>query len=177
MPPTPAAPPAWLPTWMSAGAALFFLLMLSMPSGYSGGGGAPPLGGLAVWWTGPRAGHAHWADTPGGQAPAPWTTEDRTLCALLLAVFAINVLAVLWHGDLGKYLDQGVRYLLALPIPGGTAACPAAPGLAGGGTGAGPVRHGGCRRMADDRHRLRTRRGLCHQRHSVCRHSAHNGVL
>lgn len=119
MPPTPAAPPAWLSTWMSAGAALFFLLMLSMPSGYSVGGGVLLLGGLAVWWMGRRAGHAHWADTPGGQAPAPWTTEDRTLCALLLAVFAINALAVLWHGDSGKYLDQGVRYLLALPILAG----------------------------------------------------------
>ncbi len=56
---------------------------------------------------------------PGESTPAPWTTEDRTLCALLLAVFAINALAVLWHGDSGKYLDQGIRYLLAIPTLAG----------------------------------------------------------
>ncbi|MGB3705255.1 MAG: O-antigen ligase family protein [Castellaniella sp.] len=116
MPTHPAAPPVWLSTWMSASAALFFLLMLSAPSGYSVGGGVLLLGGLAAWWTGRRANATHQAGTPGGQSPAPWTVEDSTLCALLLAVFAINTLAVLWHGDSGKYLDQGVRYLLALPI-------------------------------------------------------------
>ncbi|WP_368643566.1 O-antigen ligase family protein [Castellaniella ginsengisoli] len=119
MPSSPAAPPAWLSTWMSAGAALFFLLMLSVPSGYSIGGGVLLLGGLAVWWTARRAGRGIQAGGPDGLAPAPWTAEDRTLCALLLAVFAINVLAVLWHGDSGKYLDQGARYLLAVPILAG----------------------------------------------------------
>lgn len=104
---------------MSAGAALFFLLMLSVPSGYSIGGGVLLLGGLAVWWTARRAGRGIQAGGPDGLAPAPWTAEDRTLCALLLAVFAINVLAVLWHGDSGKYLDQGARYLLAVPILAG----------------------------------------------------------
>lgn len=121
MPPTPAAPPAWLSTWMSAGAALFFLLMLSVPSGYSVGGGVLLLGGLAVWWTSRRPGcqHPGAEHTPGAQAPAPWTAEDRTLCVLLLAIFAVNALAVLWHGDSGKYLDQGTRYLLAVPILAG----------------------------------------------------------
>lgn len=104
---------------MSAGAALSFLLMLSAPSGYSVGGGMLLLGGLAIWWMGRRAGHPPRVDIPGGQPLAPWTVEDRTLCALLLAVFAINTLAVLWHGDSGKYLDQGVRYLLALPVLAG----------------------------------------------------------
>ncbi|MGB3423209.1 MAG: O-antigen ligase family protein [Castellaniella sp.] len=118
MPNHPAASPAWLSTWMSAGAALSFLLMLSAPSGYSVGGGMLLLGGLAIWWTGRCTRHPHRADT-SGQASAPWTVEDRTLCALLLAVFAINTLAVLWHGDSGKYLDQGVRYLLALPVLAG----------------------------------------------------------
>ncbi|WP_368646577.1 O-antigen ligase family protein [Castellaniella ginsengisoli] len=119
MPSSSTAPPAWLSTWMSAGAALFFLLMLSVPSGYSIGGGVLLLGGLAVWWTARRAGRGIQAGGPDGLAPAPWTAEDRTLCALLLAVFAINVLAVLWHGDSGKYLDQGARYLLAVPILAG----------------------------------------------------------
>lgn len=113
MPPTPAAPPAWLSTWISASAALSFLLMLSVPSGYSVGGGLLLLGGLGVWWTGRQASRSMAPDA------APWTAEDRTLCALLLAVFAINALAVLWHGDSGKYLDQGVRYLLAVPILAG----------------------------------------------------------
>ncbi|MHA3904142.1 O-antigen ligase family protein [Castellaniella sp. WN] len=104
---------------MSASAALFLLLTLSTPSGYSLGGGLLLLGGLAAWWAGRRT----TSQTPHTLQPssqehiaAPWTTEDRTLCALLLAVFAINALAVLWHGDSGKYLDQGIRYLLAIPI-------------------------------------------------------------
>lgn len=116
MPVSLTALPAWLSTWMSASAALFFLLMLSAPSGYSVGGGLLLLGGLAAWWTGRHARGQTQASEPGGSAPAPWTTEDRTLLALLLAVFAIQALAVLWHGDTGKYLDQGVRYLLAVPI-------------------------------------------------------------
>lgn len=119
MPTPPATPPAWLSTWMSACAALSFLLMLSVPSGYSVGGGLLLLGGLAVWWTGRHPGRPHPAGMPDGRVAAPWTTEDRTLCALLLAVFAVNALAVLWHGDSGKYLDQGVRYLLAIPILAG----------------------------------------------------------
>lgn len=123
MPTHPAAPPAWLSTWMSACAALFFLLMLSVPSGYSVGGGVLLLGGVAVWWTGRRAASASGASSTAGtrrlEEIAPWTAEDRTLCALLLAVFVINAMAVLWHEDSGKYLDQGVRYLLAVPILAG----------------------------------------------------------
>src|SRR5690606_17035004 len=46
MPLTPAAPPAWLSTWMSVCAALSFLRMLSVPSGYSVGGGL--LAGIAI---------------------------------------------------------------------------------------------------------------------------------
>lgn len=98
---------------------LFFLLTLSTPSGYSWGGSLLLLGGLVTWWTTQRAAsQAPHTEQPRnqGHAVVPWATEDRTLCALLLTVFAINALAVLWHGDSGKYLDQGIRYLLAIPI-------------------------------------------------------------
>ncbi|WP_323017831.1 O-antigen ligase family protein [Castellaniella sp.] len=111
-------PAARLSIWMSASAALFFLLALSAPNGYSWGGGLLLLGGLATAWS--RRGRWHTSSTDGHRAMprscAPWTIQDRTLLLLLLAVFLINALAVVWHGDSGKYLDQGVRYLLAIPI-------------------------------------------------------------
>lgn len=119
MRPNPTSP-AWLSTWMSASAALFFLLTLSAPSGYSLGSGLLLLGGGAVWWTSrrtaPRVPHTLQSSLRAHTVAAPWTTEDRVLCTLLLIVFAINALAVLWHGDPGKYLDQGIRYLLVIPI-------------------------------------------------------------
>lgn len=116
---SPPTTPAWLSTWMSASAALFFLLTLSTPSGYSLGGGLLLLGGLMIWWSAyrPASQVPHTAQSSNtGHAIVSLTTEDRTLCSLLLAVFIINALAVLWHGDSGKYLDQGIRYLLAIPI-------------------------------------------------------------
>ncbi|MGB6008148.1 O-antigen ligase family protein [Castellaniella sp.] len=117
MPPTPASR---LSVWMSASAALFFLLTLSVPNGYSWGGGLLLLGGLAAAWScrgssRSRAGSPDDRQAAPGSCP-PWTFQDRTLCVLLLAVCAINALAVVWHGDSGKYLDQGVRYLLAIPV-------------------------------------------------------------
>ncbi len=99
---------------MSASAALFYLLMLTAFSGYSLGAALLLFGGLAVWLT-DRRGPKH-ADAGVGAAMAPWSREDRTLCWLLLAVFVVNAAAVVWHGDEGKYLDQGSRYLLAIPI-------------------------------------------------------------
>lgn len=115
MPQIPAPTPAWLSTWMAASAAIFFLLMLSAPSGYSVGGGLLFLGGVAVWIATSTVGRNGVVDG-AGPPMAPWTVEDRSLCWLLLAFFLTNALAVLWHSDPGKYLDQGVRYALAIPI-------------------------------------------------------------
>ncbi|WP_269499885.1 O-antigen ligase family protein [Castellaniella sp. S9] len=114
MHPTPARTPAWLSTWMAASVAIFFLLMLSAPSGYSVGGGLLFLGGVAIWLagTGRRSGAADASAPPA----AAWSGEDRTLCWLLLAFFLTNAAAVLWHADSGKYLDQGIRYALAIPV-------------------------------------------------------------
>lgn len=112
MPAAPTSPPAWLSIWMSASAALFYLLMLTAFSGYSLGAALLFLGGAMVWVADRRASrHA-----VIGQSAAPWSREDRTFCWLLLAVFAVNAAAVAWHGDESKYLDQGSRYLLAIPI-------------------------------------------------------------
>jgi O-antigen ligase len=111
MPAAPVSPPAWLSIWMSASASLFYLLMLTVFSGYSLGAALLFLGGLMVWVADRRAPRGAAADVD-----APWSREDRTLCWLLLAVFAVNALAVVWHGDESKYLDQGSRYLLAIPI-------------------------------------------------------------
>lgn len=111
----PAPTPAWLSTWMAAGAAIFFLLMLSAPSGYSVGGGVLFVGGAAVWLATSSVGRNGATNGATPQA-APWSGEDRALCWLLLAVFLVNAVAVLWHGDSGKYLDQGTRYVLAIPI-------------------------------------------------------------
>jgi len=115
MHPIPARTPAWLSTWMAASAAIFFLLMLSAPSGYSVGGGLLFLGGAGVWLATSTVGRG---GAPEGDGPpaAAWSAEDRSLCWLLLAVFLTNAAAVLWHGDPGKYLDQGVRYALAVPV-------------------------------------------------------------
>lgn len=112
MPAASVSPPAWLSAWMSASAALFYLLMLTAFSGYSLGAGLLFLGGVIVWVADHRAPRRAVADV----AAAPWSREDRILCWLLLAVFAVNAAAVAWHGDPGKYLDQGSRYLLAIPI-------------------------------------------------------------
>lgn len=110
-------PATRLSVWMSASAALFFLLMLSAPNGYSWGGGLLLLGGLAAWTCSRRRpGCAVSHPAQASDCHAPWTIQDRTLLILLLAVFLINALAVAWHGDSGKYLDQGVRYLLAIPL-------------------------------------------------------------
>jgi O-antigen ligase len=102
---------------MSASAALFFLLTLSAPSGYSLGGGLLLLGGLVAAWScrGWRADGTDSHLVASGPCPQ-WTRQDRTLCVLMLAVFLVNALAVAWHGDSGKFLDQGTRYLLAIPI-------------------------------------------------------------
>jgi O-antigen ligase len=99
---------------MSVSAGLFYLLMLTAFSGYSLGAGLLFLGGVMVWVADHRAPGGAAADA--ADAAAPWSREDRTLCWLLLAVFAVNAAAVAWHGDEGKYLDQGSRYLLAIPI-------------------------------------------------------------
>ncbi|WP_345796614.1 O-antigen ligase family protein [Castellaniella sp. MT123] len=104
------ASPAGFPrlsVWMTASAALFFLLTLSVPNGYSWGAGLLLAGALAGLWQRRLA-----------QAPhaAHWSIQDRTLCVLLTAVFLMNAVAVAWHGDEGKYLDQGVRYLLVIPV-------------------------------------------------------------
>lgn len=96
--------PFRLSIWMSASVAAFFLLTLSAPSGYSLGATLLLLGGLIATWR------------YRSVAPAGADIQDRTLITLLLAVFAVNALAVLWHGDSSKYLDQGSRYLLAIPI-------------------------------------------------------------
>jgi O-antigen ligase len=45
-----------------------------------------------------------------------WDVQDKTLTTLFLAVFLVNALAVAWHADSGKYLDQGVRYLMVIPV-------------------------------------------------------------
>lgn len=115
MRPTPAP---WLSRWMSISAALFFVLMLSMPSGYSWGGGLLLLGGFACAWSCRQpalADETRRCATPEDSCRR-WTVQDRTLIALLLAVFLVNALAIAWHGDAGKYLDQGARYLLAVPV-------------------------------------------------------------
>jgi len=116
MPVARTSPPAWLSAWMSLSAALFYLLMLTVFSGYSVGAALLLLGGLMVWamdrW---RLSDARASAAPAA-TPAPWSNEDRTLCWLLLAVFVVNAAAVMWHGDESKYLDQGSRYLLAIPI-------------------------------------------------------------
>lgn len=96
-----------LSVWMAASAALFFLLALSVPNGYSWGAGLLLGGALAMRWRGRLADMPH--------AP-PWSVQDRTLCILLAVVFLANAVAVAWHGDGGKYLDQGVRYLLVIPV-------------------------------------------------------------
>lgn len=104
---TPDASPAGLSAWMSASAALFFLLMLTVYSGYSAGAVLLLLGAVASWWM---------ARSHGNRLPPGWNREDRILCWLLLAVFAINAAAVAWHADAGKYLEPGTRYLLVIPI-------------------------------------------------------------
>jgi len=114
-----STPASWLPLWMSASAALFFMLTLSVPSGYSWGGGLLLLGGFAAVWSCRRpvpAGETGRRFAPSPDSCGRWTVQDRTLVALLLAVFLVNALAVAWHGDSDKYLDQGARYLLAAPI-------------------------------------------------------------
>ncbi|WP_103035928.1 O-antigen ligase family protein [Castellaniella caeni] len=105
MSPTSAAR---LSLWMSASAAVFFLLALSVPNGYSWGAVLLLAGGLAAWVRRADAAHA-------GTAPA-WTIQDKTLVYALAAMFLVNALAVAWHGDSGKYLDQGIRYLLVIPV-------------------------------------------------------------
>lgn len=111
MTPTLTPAPAWLSTWMTASAAIFFLLMLTVPSGYSVGGALLLLGGAAAWGMGRRAADSNSSGGAYGQY-----SEDRILCSLLLVVFLCNALAVLWHGDPGKYVDQGARYALGIPV-------------------------------------------------------------
>uniref|UniRef100_UPI00334024D9 O-antigen ligase family protein n=1 Tax=Castellaniella defragrans TaxID=75697 RepID=UPI00334024D9 len=116
--PAPARTPAWLSTWMAASTALFFLLMLSAPSGYSMSGGLLFLGGIMIWLATSAVQRNRAIDAPDSSAAA-WSGEDRVLCWLLLAFFLTNAVTVLWHGDSGKYLDQGIRYVLAIPILAG----------------------------------------------------------
>lgn len=106
--------PHRLSDWTSASVFLFFLLTLSIPSGYSIGGVLLWIGGIAIWL------HVRTRRGPdsdvGGPHQASWTAEDRTLCGLLLLVFLVSAVTVAWHGDSTKYLDQGIRYLLVIPV-------------------------------------------------------------
>lgn len=88
---------------MSLGVAAFYAMMLTVLSGYSYGAAMLLVGSLVVLGRGNRGAHA-------------LSTQDKTLCALLLAFFVVTLIAVLWHQDPTKYLDQAVRYLLAIPI-------------------------------------------------------------
>lgn len=85
------------------GIAAFYAMMLSIPSGYSVGAVVLLVGSLVVLMR-----HVH--------GPHPLSVQDKTLCGLLLAFFTATLIAVLWHQDDSKYLDQAIRYLLAIPI-------------------------------------------------------------
>lgn len=100
---------ARLSYWMSASVTAFYLLMLTAPSGFSWGASMLLLGSIGIFL-------ARNTCTQDFSHAAPWSSEDRSLCWLLLAFFLITALTVLWHGNPGKYLDQGVRYLLVIPI-------------------------------------------------------------
>ncbi|MBV6274046.1 O-antigen ligase family protein [Alcaligenaceae bacterium CGII-47] len=89
--------------WMSCSIAAFYTLMLAAPSGYSYGGALLLIGSLLVL-------------SRGNHDATSLSIQDKTLCALLLAFFATTLIAVLWHQDSFKHLDQAVRYLLAIPI-------------------------------------------------------------
>lgn len=88
---------------MSLSVAAVYAMMLTVPSGYSYGATMLFVGSLIVLARGNRNAHA-------------LSIQDRTLCGLLLAFFAAALLAVLWHQDSLKYLDQAIRYLLAIPV-------------------------------------------------------------
>lgn len=88
---------------MSLGVAAFYTMMLTVPSGYSYGAAILLVGSLLVLTRGAHGNHL-------------LSTQDRTLCGLLLAFFATTLITVLWHQDSLKYLDQAIRYLLAIPI-------------------------------------------------------------
>lgn len=88
---------------MSLSVATFYAMMLTVLSGYSYGAAMLLVGSLTMLAQGGRGAH-------------PLSTQDKTLCALLLAFFATTLIAVLWHQDPPKYLDQAIRYLLAIPI-------------------------------------------------------------
>lgn len=108
--------PAWMSAWMSVSTALFFLLTLTMTSGYSVGAVLLFIGGLLIWRQTCRRRSTGSTRHEPQSFSTGWSGEDRLLCWLLLAVFTANTLAVTWHGDDLKYLDQGTRYLLIIPI-------------------------------------------------------------
>ncbi|MGB3837189.1 O-antigen ligase family protein [Castellaniella sp.] len=101
---------------MSACAALFFALTLSVPGGYSWGGGLLLLGGAGCWLAMRFCNRSHWNGNTASAHTSHWDVQDKTLTTLFLAVFLLNAVAVVWHADSGKYLDQGARYLLAIPV-------------------------------------------------------------
>lgn len=80
---------------------LFYLLMLSAPSGYSYGSGLLLLGGLVF-----VALERQWR----------LSREDKAIVYVLLAVFVVSVIVLFWHGNKGKTLDQTSRCLLVIPI-------------------------------------------------------------
>lgn len=89
--------------WMSISVAAFYTFMLSVPSGYSYGGALLLVGSVLILSRGTSGAH-------------PLSAQDKTLCGLLLAFFLTTLIAVLWHQDPPKFLDQAIRYLLAIPI-------------------------------------------------------------
>lgn len=92
------------PSWKhyaSISVFLFYLLMLSAPSGYSYGSGLLLLGGLVF-----VAQDRQWR----------LSREDKAIVYVLLANFVVSVIVLFWHGNKGNTLDQTSRCLLVIPI-------------------------------------------------------------
>lgn len=90
---------------VSVSTFMFFLLVLTIPSGYSYGGAALLILSIAAL---------------RGKSETPCDSNmkrtDRILMYILLAVFSISLVITLLHRESLNALDQSSRYLLVIPI-------------------------------------------------------------